>query len=136
MLMMLASHRLSSQRRSWKHAVIFAAIFALLAPALFPHVHATVGRRVLVPATDRCRVDCPDAIAAAPTDDGRDADQHSPASCPLCRAQSDARSSLLPPAFAVPLPVAVPAILDARVAQAPAAVVRGVAAPRAPPFAS
>jgi hypothetical protein len=133
---MLASHRLSSQRWRWKHAVIFAAVFVLLAPALFPHVHVASPRRVSVSAADRCTVGCLPSLASAATDDGGDADQHSPASCPLCRAQSDARSSLLPPALAVPMPVAAPAILDARVASAPATDVRGVAAPRAPPFAS
>lgn len=126
-------------RTARKAAVTFAAVAALFVQSLIPHVHAWHGRPtspVRVAAAERCTVDCPTTLRSAATEHDGDADQHSPATCPLCRAQNDARSSLLPPAYAVPLPAAAPTTLTADPAVIAAAVVRSVAAPRAPPLAS
>lgn len=130
----------TTQRTARKHAITLAAVFALLAQSLFPHVHVWQGRGTPaagVTATGRGAIDGATALTAAPTaDHAGDQDHHSPSSCPLCRVQSDARSSLLPPAFAVPLPVAAPTTFVTDVVSATASVVRSLAAPRAPPFAS
>lgn len=130
----------TSQRTARKHAITLAAVFALLAQSVFPHVHVWQGRgtsAAAITTSDRCTVDCPTALTAATsTDHGAEQHQHPPSSCPLCRVQSDARSSLLPPAFAVPLPVAAPATFVPDVVSATVSVVRRVAAPRAPPFTS
>ncbi len=130
----------TSHRTARKHAITLAAVLALLAQSVFPHIHGWQGRGTPAPAVaaaDRCTVDCPVVIATATTaDHGGDPHHHSPVSCPLCRVQSDARSALLPPAFAVPLPVAAPATFVTDVVFATASVVRVAAAPRAPPLAS
>jgi hypothetical protein len=120
------------------HAVILAAVFALLGQVLFPHVHAWHERRgpaASDPAVAPCTAECATALVAVATDVGGDTDQHA-SGCPLCRAQNDARSSLLPPSFAVLLPAATPALLTADAATTSAAFVRSLVAPRAPPLAS
>jgi hypothetical protein len=101
-----------------KAAVTLVAVAALLAQAFFPHVHAW-----------HLRSGSQTAVARA------DADQHSPSTCPLCRAQTDARSSLLAPAFVVALPASTPATLAAAAASSVTTVAWTVAAPRAPPLA-
>ncbi len=121
-----------------QHAVALMAVFAVLGQALFPHVHAWHEHRVHAapdPAVARCTAECPTALVAVATDVGGDMDQHA-SGCPLCRAQNDARSSLLPPSFAVLLPAVTPALLTAEAATTSAAFVRNLAAPRAPPLAS
>src|SRR5437868_1515515 len=83
-----------------KHLAALVAVVALLGQAFFPHVHPFQfghARGGLAAASER----------------GGDGHQHSPASCPLCRAQNGARSSLLPATLAVPLPAAAPALVPA-----------------------
>jgi hypothetical protein len=128
-----------------KHMAALVAVVALLGQAIFPHVHALDARDArrlaahpLAFATlARCIAACPTVLAAAavPTPAG-DADHHSSSSCPLCRAQSDARSSLLPSALVVPAPVAAAAPPPADTVASVVAVARTLAAPRAPPVAS
>jgi len=125
-----------------KHVAALAAVVALLGQALFPHFHALEARHqaahALADATlARCTVACPTVLAAAavPAPPG-DTHQHSSSSCPLCRAQSDARASLVPSALVVPVPLAAPAPLPADTVASLVAAVRSLASPRAPPFAS
>jgi hypothetical protein len=113
---------------------------ALLGQTLFPHVHAQprshwLGARTA--ALAHCDAECPTALTAAsgashPGDDG---DRHG-TSCPLCRAQSDARSSLLPSSLVLPAPAAVVSAFTADAVAAVSTTTRSLAAPRAPPFAS
>lgn len=125
-----------------KHVAALVAVVALLGQAFFPHVHALDGRRHAVSRVDdssltRCTEACPTVLATATSSaaDG-DADRHSSSTCPLCRAQSDARSSLLPSSLVVPLPLTAAAPLPADAVASLAAAVRSLASPRAPPFAS
>lgn len=139
-LVVLASKR--SRAFVARHAAALIAVAGLLGQALFPHVHvvSSVSVRVSTPrqlaAAASWVVGCPAvrANATVPTADGDD--HHAPSSCPLCRAQSDARSSLLPAAFALPAPVGGVATPARDLVASLAAVARSVAAPRAPPFAS
>ena len=125
-----------------KHVAALAAVVALLGQAFFPHVHAPEARHqgalaVADAALARCTAACPTVLVAAavPAPAGG-TDQHSPSSCPLCRAQSDARASLVPSALVVPVPLAAPAPLPADTVASLVAAVRSLASPRAPPFAS
>ena len=125
-----------------KHVAALAAVVALLGQAFFPHVHALESRHqaargVAATTLARCTAACPTVLAAAtvPAPAG-DTHRHSSSSCPLCRAQSDARSSLVPAALVVPVPLAAPAPLPADTVASLVAAVRSLASPRAPPFAS
>jgi hypothetical protein len=135
----MQSRTISSVR---KHVAALAAVVALLGQAVFPHVHALDARRHAArPTADatftRCTDACPTVLAAAavPATPG-DADHHSPSSCPLCRAQSDLRSSLLPAALVVPAPIAAVPLPPDDIVVSVVAVARSLAAPRAPPLAS
>lgn len=116
------------------------AVIALLTQVAVPHVHVRhAAADALASAAElaRCGAECPTALRSASQRTTDDADTHRDgASCPLCRAQSDARSSLLPVAITLPLPTAAVA-LDGRVAVAAISIdVRSLAAPRAPPAVS
>jgi hypothetical protein len=130
----------TSNRRSrvvHRHAAALIAITALVAQVFFPHVHAsqpTAGRAST--AVGRCVADGATVIGAAGRRSDRDADRHSPASCPLCRAQSDARASTLPAGFVLPIVTAGHAASLGVSATPPTAVFLGLASPRAPPVVS
>ncbi len=128
-----------TQHTAHKHAVTLVAVFALLGQALFPHVHAWHwGGAPVAPAAhvERCTTECPTSLTtSAARDAGGHTDRHT-SSCPLCRAQNDARSLLLPPSFAAPLPAAAPSAFVTAAISSIASVVRSPAAPRAPPLAS
>ncbi|MCC6764260.1 MAG: hypothetical protein IT293_06325 [Deltaproteobacteria bacterium] len=122
-------------------AAALIAVSALLGQAIFPHVHAAplankapTVRELAIPACGERR---PAALAATtlPSSDG-DAHRHAPSSCPLCRAQIDARSSVPSTALALPAPTlgVTPSVPDSETALAVA--VRDFAAPRGPPSAS
>lgn len=113
------------------------AVLALLAQVVVPHVHVRHGSAARPQAADVVLASCdacPLGIAADHAD--HDADTHRDATCPVCRAQGDARASLLPPSIALPLPGTSVArgSLDAVASVADAA--RRLAAPRAPPALS
>jgi hypothetical protein len=115
------------------------AVTALLTQVAVPHVHdrhAPADALASAAELARCGAECPTALRSA-SQRADDADTHrDSASCPLCRAQSDARSSLLPVAITLPLPTAAVA-RDGRTAVASISVdVRSLAAPRAPPAIS
>ncbi len=130
--------RTASLGRARREGVAFVAVLVLAAQALIPHFHAipTASHRVSAgTATAACSAACPVVDASTPAGD-RDGHRHSPATCPLCRAQSDAGSSLVPTAFVLPLAVAASANDPVDLAAPLSAGVRTLAAPRAPPFAS
>ena len=122
----------------WRHAASLIAIAALAVQTLFPHVHPSHASRSVFPtAVGRCIADCaaPSLSAAAP-DSSRDTDQHGGASCPLCRAQRDARASILPSGTVVPF-VDVGQLARVAASTAPPTVAPlSLAAPRAPPVVS
>jgi hypothetical protein len=119
--------------------VTLAAVFALLTQVLLPHVHLRheLGGAVTPSvALASCAADCPAEVLTAKTGDrSEDPDRHA-AGCPLCRAQNDARSWLLPFALVVSLPGPASSAPEADAAALAAAVVRSLASPRAPPRVS
>jgi hypothetical protein len=124
-----------------KHVAALVAVVALLGQAFFPHVHALERRHVASGGDGgslaRCTAACPAVLATATTSAADGAtDRHSSSSCPLCRAQSDARSSLLPSSLVVPSSLTGAAMSPADAVVSLTAAVRSLAAPRAPPFAS
>lgn len=123
-----------------RHSIAaLVAVLALIAQVVVPHVHV----RLTVPSDAHPAADvalatcdaCPSALAAAEPATP-DADAHRDSSCPLCRAQSDARASVLPPAVALPLPAPAAAGGPRDAVASVADAVRSLAAPRAPPALS
>ncbi len=125
-----------------RHVAAVIALAALLGQAFVPHVHplhrAPGDIAAVHPAVElaSCAPECPTVASAATADPGGETHQHATSSCPLCRAQNDARSSLLPATLALPLPAAAPALPPTETYAALAIAARSLAAPRAPPFAS
>lgn len=129
----------STRRRSvlHRHVAALVALAALAVQVVVPHVHtvalpehsaaAAVGRRV---------ADCSTTVAAAASRHESDADRHSPASCPLCRAQRDARASLVPTSSALPFLATDHVAMLGADAVPPRPDFLGLAAPRAPPVVS
>lgn len=113
------------------------AVLALVAQVVVPHVHVQHAPAVRARAVDVALASC-DACPPGITADRADHDTgaHRDATCPLCRAQSDARASLLPQSVVLSLPDTTVrrGSLDAVASVADA--VRRLAAPRAPPALS
>lgn len=115
------------------------AVLALVAQVVVPHVHVRhapaldphVAADVALASCDAC------PLGLTADDAARDADSHRhDATCPVCRAQSDARASLLPPSIALPLPATDVARGPLDVVASVADAARSLAAPRAPPALS
>lgn len=112
------------------------AVVALLGQVVVPHVHGRADRSDATRGTlAACAtVDCSVWTAdASPSE--HDGHQHGP-NCTFCRAQSDARSLLVPAALAMPVPGGTMSRLGRALAPPLHAARRSLAAPRAPPAAS
>jgi hypothetical protein len=134
----LSSHRmrLTSRPTVRRSLCSLIAIVALLAQTLVPHVH---GRAEHAQAADGTTYACAGGDRVAWTGDragsSPDGHQHG-ASCPLCRAQTDARSLLVPAASAVPVPIDAMSPCARDRASALRSAIRSLGAPRAPPTVS
>lgn len=127
-----------TQRTVSKHAVTLAAVLVLLGQAVFPHEHGWHGRSSSTAhdaALAFCTAECPTAFSSATQDADGDKHHHS-STCPLCRAQSDARSLTLPASFSVPILAAILSTLATDTVAKVSEPLRKAAAPRAPPLAS
>jgi hypothetical protein len=130
----MSSRPITTTRQS---IAALVAVLALVAQVVVPHVHVRHAQDVAPHAPAVALASCDACPLGIGTDHaGHDADTHRDATCPLCRAQSDARASLLPPSVALPLPVAAVARGPRDAVASVADAVRGLAAPRAPPALS
>jgi hypothetical protein len=130
----MSARRFAAQRH---HALAILAVVALLAQALVPHVHGRAGTG-FAPWSQLASCGataCETTITTHQPTAADDTHQHA-AGCPLCRAQSDARSLLLPQALAALLPTASASPLATEVVVTLTAADRNLAAPRAPPACS
>ncbi len=122
------------------HVAALVAVVALLAQVAVPHLHVRHASPEAIAtgaALARCDARCPDALRSAAHRVADDADTHRDgANCPLCRAQSDARSSLLPAVAALAVPTDAVAHGGPDAVASISVAVRSVAAPRAPPVVS
>jgi hypothetical protein len=131
------SHRVITATRHSVAALV--AVLALIAQVVVPHVHvrhvATSDHHAAADVALKSCDACPAALATSEHVD-HDGGPHRDGSCPLCRAQSDARASLVPPSIAFPLPIVAVARGPRGAVASVADAARSLAAPRAPPALS